>query len=60
MEKEQQHKERFLKDYLHLIEIPVIGLGHDATWIMKAARYLYVIFFVPRIDSIDKKKKNSN
>uniref|UniRef100_A0AAQ5XI71 ubiquitinyl hydrolase 1 n=1 Tax=Amphiprion ocellaris TaxID=80972 RepID=A0AAQ5XI71_AMPOC len=38
MEKEQQQKERLLKDYLHLIEIPVIGLGHDTTRIMKAAR----------------------
>ncbi|CAG6016645.1 tumor necrosis factor alpha-induced protein 3 isoform 1-T3 [Menidia menidia] len=38
MEKEQQQKERLLNDYLQLIEIPVIGLGHDATWIMKAAR----------------------
>uniref|UniRef100_A0A1A8FJS0 ubiquitinyl hydrolase 1 n=1 Tax=Nothobranchius korthausae TaxID=1143690 RepID=A0A1A8FJS0_9TELE len=38
MEKEQPQKERLLNDYLHIIEIPVIGLGHDTTWIMKAAR----------------------
>uniref|UniRef100_A0AAX7UEH7 ubiquitinyl hydrolase 1 n=1 Tax=Astatotilapia calliptera TaxID=8154 RepID=A0AAX7UEH7_ASTCA len=37
MEKEQQQKERLLKEYLHLIEIP-IRLGHDITQIMKAAR----------------------
>lgn len=40
MEKEQQQKERLLKDYLLLIEIPVIGLGYDATRIVNAARYL--------------------
>lgn len=40
MEREQQQKERLLKDYLDLLEIPVIGLGHDTTRIMKAARYL--------------------
>lgn len=39
MEKEQQQKERLLKDYLLLIEIPVIGLGYDATRIINAARY---------------------
>lgn len=39
MEKEQQQKERLLKDYLQLIEIPVIGLGYDATRIINAARY---------------------
>uniref|UniRef100_UPI0037E9180E tumor necrosis factor alpha-induced protein 3 isoform X1 n=1 Tax=Semicossyphus pulcher TaxID=241346 RepID=UPI0037E9180E len=38
MEKEQQQKERLLKDYLLLIEIPVIGLGYDATRIINAAR----------------------
>lgn len=38
MEKEQQQKERLLKDYLQLIEIPVIGLGYDATRIINAAR----------------------
>lgn len=44
MEKEQQQKERLLKDYLLLIEIPVIGLGYDATRIINAARYLQIIF----------------
>ena len=39
MEKDQQQKERLLKDYLMLIEIPVIGLGYDATRIINAARY---------------------
>lgn len=43
MEKEQQQKERLLKDYLLLIEIPVIGLGYDATRIINAARYLQII-----------------
>uniref|UniRef100_A0A8C4ZSU2 ubiquitinyl hydrolase 1 n=1 Tax=Gadus morhua TaxID=8049 RepID=A0A8C4ZSU2_GADMO len=38
MEKDQQQKERLLKDYLMLIEIPVIGLGNDATRIINAAR----------------------
>uniref|UniRef100_A0A096LUE3 ubiquitinyl hydrolase 1 n=1 Tax=Poecilia formosa TaxID=48698 RepID=A0A096LUE3_POEFO len=38
MEKEQPQKERLLNDYLHLIEIPVIGLGHETAWIMKAAK----------------------
>ncbi|XP_061915020.1 tumor necrosis factor alpha-induced protein 3 isoform X2 [Entelurus aequoreus] len=38
MEKEQQQKERLLKDYLLLMEIPVIGLGYDATRIINAAR----------------------
>ncbi|XP_037127302.1 tumor necrosis factor alpha-induced protein 3 [Syngnathus acus] len=38
MEKEQQVKERLLKDYLLLIEIPVIGLGYDTTRIINAAR----------------------
>uniref|UniRef100_A0A667YPK9 ubiquitinyl hydrolase 1 n=1 Tax=Myripristis murdjan TaxID=586833 RepID=A0A667YPK9_9TELE len=38
MEKEQQQKDRLLKDYLLLIEIPVIGLGYDATRIINAAR----------------------
>uniref|UniRef100_A0A7N8YPK3 ubiquitinyl hydrolase 1 n=1 Tax=Mastacembelus armatus TaxID=205130 RepID=A0A7N8YPK3_9TELE len=38
MEKEQQQKEKLLKDYLLLIEIPVIGLGYDATRIINAAR----------------------
>ncbi|XP_077585946.1 tumor necrosis factor alpha-induced protein 3 isoform X2 [Stigmatopora nigra] len=38
MEKEQQLKERLLKDYLLLIEIPVLGLGCDATRIINAAR----------------------
>uniref|UniRef100_A0AAV2JMH2 ubiquitinyl hydrolase 1 n=1 Tax=Knipowitschia caucasica TaxID=637954 RepID=A0AAV2JMH2_KNICA len=38
MEKEQQQKEILLKDYLLLIEIPVIGLGYDATRIINAAR----------------------
>ncbi|XP_019715573.1 tumor necrosis factor alpha-induced protein 3 [Hippocampus comes] len=38
MEKEQQLKESLLKDYLLLIEIPVIGLGYDATRIINAAR----------------------
>lgn len=41
MEKEQQQKERLLKDYLLLIEIPIIGLGYDATRIVNAARYLF-------------------
>lgn len=39
MEKEQQQKERLLKDYLLLLEIPIIGLGYDATRIVNAARY---------------------
>lgn len=43
MEKEQQQKERLLKDYLLLIEIPVIGLGCDATRIINAARYIQTI-----------------
>ncbi|KAI4812734.1 hypothetical protein KUCAC02_024102 [Chaenocephalus aceratus] len=38
VEKEQKQKERLLKEYLLLIEIPVIGLGHDATRIINAAR----------------------
>ncbi|XP_070975874.1 tumor necrosis factor alpha-induced protein 3 isoform X1 [Oncorhynchus clarkii lewisi] len=38
MEKEQTQKERLLKDYLMLIEIPVIGLGYDTTRIINAAR----------------------
>ncbi len=38
-EKEQQQKEKLLKDYLMLIEIPVIGLGYDPTQIITAARY---------------------
>uniref|UniRef100_A0A8C2WT06 ubiquitinyl hydrolase 1 n=1 Tax=Cyclopterus lumpus TaxID=8103 RepID=A0A8C2WT06_CYCLU len=38
MEKEQQQRERLLKDYLLLIEIPVIGLGYDTTRIINAAR----------------------
>lgn len=38
MEKEQQQKERLLKDYLILIEIPVIGLGYEAIQIINAAR----------------------
>uniref|UniRef100_A0A8D3BN62 ubiquitinyl hydrolase 1 n=1 Tax=Scophthalmus maximus TaxID=52904 RepID=A0A8D3BN62_SCOMX len=38
MEKEQQQKERLLKDYLLLIEIPVIGVGHDVLRIINAAR----------------------
>nr|SPC69639.1 A20 [Pimephales promelas] len=37
-EKEQQRKEKLLKDYLMLIEIPVIGLGYDPTQIITAAR----------------------
>ena len=40
MEKEQQQKERLLKDYLFLIEIPVIGLGYDVLRIINAARYV--------------------
>lgn len=39
MEKEQQQKDRLLKDYLILVEIPVIG-GHDVLRIINAARYL--------------------
>lgn len=39
-EKEQQQKDKLLKDYLMLIEIPVIGLGYDPTQIINAARYL--------------------
>lgn len=46
MEKEQQQKERLLKDYLLLIEIPVIGLGYDATRIINAARYSEVIIII--------------
>nr|XP_046210650.1 tumor necrosis factor alpha-induced protein 3-like [Oncorhynchus gorbuscha]XP_046210651.1 tumor necrosis factor alpha-induced protein 3-like [Oncorhynchus gorbuscha] len=38
MEKEQTQKERLLKDYLMLMEIPVIGLGYDTTRIINAAR----------------------
>ncbi|CAB1338413.1 unnamed protein product, partial [Coregonus sp. 'balchen'] len=38
MEKEQMQKERLLKDYLMLIEIPVIGLGYDTIRIINAAR----------------------
>ncbi|XP_056616974.1 tumor necrosis factor alpha-induced protein 3 [Triplophysa dalaica] len=37
-EKEQQQKDKLLKDYLMLIEIPVIGLGYDPTQIITAAR----------------------
>ncbi|KAL2083716.1 hypothetical protein ACEWY4_021489 [Coilia grayii] len=37
-EKEHQQKERLLKDYLMLIEIPVIGLAYDTTRIINAAR----------------------
>ncbi|KTF87552.1 hypothetical protein cypCar_00036383 [Cyprinus carpio] len=37
-EKEQQQKEKLLKDYLMLIEIPVIGLGCAPTQIITAAR----------------------
>lgn len=37
-EKEQQQKEKLLKDFLMLIEIPVIGLGYDPTQIITAAR----------------------
>uniref|UniRef100_A0A672NGA0 ubiquitinyl hydrolase 1 n=1 Tax=Sinocyclocheilus grahami TaxID=75366 RepID=A0A672NGA0_SINGR len=37
-EKEQQQKEKLLKDYLMLIEIPVIGLSYDPTQIITAAR----------------------
>lgn len=40
MEKEQPQKERLLNDYLHLIEIPVIVLGHENAWIMKAAKFV--------------------
>lgn len=43
MEKEQQQKERLLKDYLLLIEIPVIGLAHEVTRIINAARYLHTL-----------------
>uniref|UniRef100_A0A665WUB0 ubiquitinyl hydrolase 1 n=1 Tax=Echeneis naucrates TaxID=173247 RepID=A0A665WUB0_ECHNA len=35
IEKEQQQKEKLLKDYLELIEIPVIGFGYD---VFNAAR----------------------
>ncbi|KAK6328202.1 hypothetical protein J4Q44_G00001800 [Coregonus suidteri] len=38
MEKEQTQKERLLKDYLMLMEIPVIGLGNNTTRIINAAR----------------------
>lgn len=38
MEKEHPQKERLLKEYLLLIEIPVIGLNYDATRIVNAAR----------------------
>uniref|UniRef100_A0A4W6DNG7 ubiquitinyl hydrolase 1 n=1 Tax=Lates calcarifer TaxID=8187 RepID=A0A4W6DNG7_LATCA len=38
MEKEQQQKDRLLKDYLLLVEIPVIGLGYDVLRIINAAR----------------------
>ncbi|TRY65232.1 hypothetical protein DNTS_014046 [Danionella cerebrum] len=37
-EKEQQDKEKLLKDYLTLMEIPVVGLGYDPTQIITAAR----------------------
>ncbi|XP_076142190.1 tumor necrosis factor alpha-induced protein 3 [Alosa pseudoharengus] len=37
-EKEHQQKERLLKEYLMLIEIPVIGLPYDTTRIISAAR----------------------
>ena len=47
MEKEQQQKERLLKDYLLLIEIPVIGLGYDVLRIINAARYLQTISSAP-------------
>lgn len=40
MEKEQTQKERLLKDYLMLMEIPVIGLGYDTTRIINAARWV--------------------
>lgn len=43
MEKEQQQKERLLKDYLILIEIPVIGLAYDATRIINAARCVNIL-----------------
>lgn len=39
MEKEQQQREKLLKDYLVLVEIPVIGLGYDVLRIINAARY---------------------
>lgn len=45
VEKEQKQKERLLKEYLLLIEIPVIGLGHDATRIINAARYFQFFNF---------------
>lgn len=45
-EKEQQQKDKLLKDYLMLIEIPVIGLGYDPTQIITAARYLQLHFIV--------------
>ncbi|XP_019902489.2 tumor necrosis factor alpha-induced protein 3 [Esox lucius] len=38
MEKEQAQRDRLLKDYLMLMEIPVIGLGYDTTRIINAAR----------------------
>lgn len=44
-EKEQQQKDKLLKDYLMLIEIPVIGLGYDPTQIINAARYLRLPFY---------------
>lgn len=44
-EKEQQQKDKLLKDYLMLIEIPVIGLGYDPTQIITAARYLWLPFY---------------
>lgn len=45
-EKEQQQKEKLLKDYLMLIEIPVIGLGYDPTQIITAARYELNTLFI--------------
>lgn len=41
MEKEQQQRDRLLKEYLMLIEIPVIGLGYDTTRIISAARWVW-------------------
>ncbi|XP_028845822.1 tumor necrosis factor alpha-induced protein 3 [Denticeps clupeoides] len=38
VEKEQLQKDRLLKDYLMLIEIPVIGFAYDTTRIISAAR----------------------
>lgn len=45
-EKEQQQKEKLLKDYLMLIEIPVIGLGCAPTQIITAARYELALAYV--------------